>query len=318
MKHVFGSTVALVVVSGLIILLGMGCPPDNEDTLKVVLKAMKANGCEGCTGCEPQEGESEGETDPEITLLLPGEVPLTLLRIPAGSFQMGSPEAERNREDAEGPVHTVAIDPFYISKYEVTQRQWLAVMGAWPGPEPSEGYGLGDAYPAYHISWEDAQDFVVALNAYIRQTDQCSLILRLPSEAEWEYACRAETQTRFFFGDSLDVADFCEDDGLRTQYMHYCGNNSPNGSKPVGGVLANAFGLYDMSGNIVEWCEDNWHTRYTGAPDDGSAWVDSPAGSGRVCRSGSWSGAAWGCRSASRTYALQGNRYISTGFRIAG
>ncbi len=257
----------------------------------------------------------EGEY-PTETLLLPGGVTLELVRIPAGSFQMGSPDTERSRWDAEGPVHTVTINyDFYMGKYEVTQAQWLAVMGSSPGGYTWD-YGQGDTYPAYYVSWDDAQAFITALNTYISNTGQGPATVRLPSESEWEYACRAGTQTRFYFGDSLSVGDECEDDGTRSQYMWYCGNNDPYGSKPVGGKLPNAPGLHDMSGNLLEWCEDDWHGSYTGAPSNGSAWIDAPRGSGRVSRGGSCYYFAQNCRSASRDFFWPDGRYDGVGFRL--
>ncbi|HOC70532.1 MAG TPA: formylglycine-generating enzyme family protein [Candidatus Hydrogenedentes bacterium] len=269
----------------------------------------------------PVEGEGEVPMEgegPTETILLPGNVPLEMVRIPAGSFQMGSPDTERSRDLAEGPVHTVTIDyDFYLGKYEVTQAQWLAVMGGWPGTAPSSADGIGDTYPAYNISWNDAQAFITALNTHITTTGQGPATMRLPSEAEWEYACRAGTQTRFYFGDSLGVDDTCSDDGVRSQYMWYCGNNSPKGSKPVGGKLPNAFGLYDMSGNAYEWCEDDWHGSYTGAPDNGSAWLDTPRGAFRVERGGFWYHNAQYCRSALRFSVSPGNRSGIFGFRLA-
>ena len=265
----------------------------------------------------PVEGElpMEGEY-PMETILLPGNVPLELVRIPAGSFQMGSPDTERSRDSDEDPVHTVTIAyDFYMGKYEVTQQQWLAVMGSSPGGNTWD-YGQGDSYPAYYVSWDDAQVFITALNTHITNTGQGPETVRLPSEAEWEYACRAGTTTRFYFGDSLSVDDYCEDDGTRSQYMWYCGNNNPNGSKPVGGKLENAFGLHDMSGNLWEWCQDWYHSSYTGAPADGSAW-ESPTGLYRVDRGGGWRDSAWYCRSASRNSVSPGFRFDHHGFRLA-
>lgn len=273
------------------------------------LDAALAQG--GPTGGFGDEGETE-------TIFLPGGVPLVLVKIPAGTFQMGSPDAERGRFNEEGPVHTVTISSaFYLGKYEVTQQQWLAVMGSWPGPAPSSSNGLGNTYPAYFISWDAAQSFITALNAHIAATEQGPAAVRLPTEAEWEYACRAGTTTRYYYGDSLDVDDDCEDDGVRSQYMWYCGNNNLSGSKPVGGKLPNAFGLYDMSGNVWEWCEDDWHGSYTDAPADGSAWVESPRGSDRVFRGGRWDLSSGFSRSAFRSYYLPSLTGYSVGFRLA-
>ena len=256
------------------------------------------------------------ENPDTVTILLPGNVPMELVQIPAGSFQMGSPDTERSRYGDEGPVHIVTIGyDFYMGKYEVTQGQWLAVMGTSPGGYTWD-YGVGSEYPAYYVSWEDAQAFITAVNAHITATGQGPATLRLPSEAEWEYACRGGTQTRFYFGDSLGVGDSCEDDGERSQYMWYCGNNADYGSKPVGGKMPNGFGLHDMSGNLYEWCEDWWHSDYTGAPADGSAWV-SPTASYRVLRGGNWGSSARSCRSAFRNRHSPSDRYYLGGFRLA-
>ena len=276
----------------------------------------------------PIEGEVEGEGEvpiegeyPTETILLPGNVPLELVRIPAGSFQMGSPNTERSRYDWEGPVHTVTIAyDFYMGRYEVTQAQWLAVMGCSPGGY-AWNFGQGDSYPVYYVSWDDAQAFITALNKHITNTGQGPATVRLPSEAEWEYACRAGTNTRFYFGDSLSVGDECESDGVRSQYMWYCGSNGAYGepdygTKPVGGKLPNAFGLHDMSGNLWEWCEDDWHYSYTGAPATGSAWIDAPRGSYRVLRGGGWYGIARYCRSADRSTLWPDYRNDYFGFRL--
>ena len=222
---------------------------------------------------------SAGQT---VTLTLPGGVKLETVQIPAGSFQMGSPEAERGRYSDEGPVHTVNINyDFYIGKYEVTQAQYKAIMGS----NPVYRCGIGDNYPVSHISWDHCQAFIGKLN----QLDMGTF--RLPSEAEWEYACRAGTQQRFYFGNSFGAGDTCQDckagtlPGKRSDYMWYCGNNAAPGepdfgAKPVGQKLPNAFGMYDMHGNIWEWCQDEYHPNYKGAPTDGSAWQ----GRGRAAR----------------------------------
>jgi len=260
----------------------------------------------------------------EITINLPGNVPLVLVRVPAGNFQMGSPDTERSRWTDEGPVHTVTIAyAFYTGKYEVTQKQWQVLMGT----NPASGYGVGDNYPVYNVSWNDCQSFITALNTHITNTGQGPATFRLPSEAEWEYACRAGTQTRFFFGDSLSVDDYHTDGpagtlpGNRSDYMWFGYNyNTPTyGSKPVGTKLPNQFGLYDMSGNIDEWCQDWWHGNYTGAPNNGSAW-EIPVGNCRVMRGGAWNQNHFAlyCRSAFR-HDLFGQSSIGcgdVGFRI--
>jgi formylglycine-generating enzyme required for sulfatase activity len=244
--------------------------------------------------------------------------PLRLVRIPAGSFQMGSPVTERGRNpiEEEGPLHTVAIDyDIYIGETEVTQGQWQAVMGYNPVSESD--FGVGNNYPVAEISWGEvtnAEGFLGRLNDLGQGT------FRLPSEAEWEYVCRAGTQTRFHFGDSLSCNDFCDDcaagveTGNRSNYVWYCGNNSPVGRKLVGQLGANAFGVYDMHGNVQEWCEDWFHPTYNGAPNDGSAWQDPTLW--RVVRGGTWYYEARSCRSAYRDKSNPLNRLINVGFRI--
>ncbi len=258
----------------------------------------------------------------EVTVYLPGNVPLVLVRIPSGSFQMGSPDTERSRYSGEDPVHTVNIGyDFYMGKYEVTQGQWKDLMGTNPVTDLGyTTYGVGDDYPVYYVSWNDCQAFVTALNAHIASTGQGAATFRLPSEAEWEYACRAGTQTRFFFGDSLGVDDGATDGpagtlpGNRSDYMWFS-FNSNGGTKPVGKKLPNQFGLHDMSGNVWEWCQDYWHGDYTNAPSDSSAW-ESPTSSSRVLRGGSWYYAANICRSANRNSRSPDFRPFTFGARF--
>ena len=265
-----------------------------------------------------------GVAEEESTVTLPGGVPLVLVRIPAGSFQMGSPDTERARLADEGPVHTVTFGYDYLmGKYEVTQEQWMALMGN----NPAHDAGVGDDYPVYNVSWNDCQAFIAALNAHMTNTGQGDATFRLPSESEWERACRAGTRTRFYFGDSLSVDDGNHTDGPagtlpgnRSDYMWYsfncCGDaNGALGSKPAGTKLPNQFGLYDMHGNVFEWCEDYWHNDYAGAPDDGSAWV-SPTAAYRIFRGGGWGPGPTDARSACRTAGVGGPADI-IGLRVA-
>jgi len=247
----------------------------------------------------------------ERTILLPGSVPLVLRWISSGSYQMGRYPGEADSYANEDPQHPVTLAyGFWMGKYEITQQQWLAVRGSWPGTAPSATYGLGNTYPAYYISWDDTKNFITSLNAHIVSSGQGPLTVRLPSEAEWEYACRAGTQTRFYWGDDSGYTQI-------GTYAWYSGNNSPSGTKPVGGKTGNAFGLYDMSGNVYEWCEDDYHSSYTGAPTNGSAWVDSPRASYRTLRGGLWYSGAGSCRSACRRSNAPGYRDGSIGFRLA-
>jgi formylglycine-generating enzyme required for sulfatase activity len=211
----------------------------------------------------------------------------------------------------EDPRHLVTLAyGFWMGKYEVTQQQWIAVRGAWPGTAPQSPYGVGSTHPAYYISWNDAKDFIASLNAHIAGSGQGPLTVRLPSEAEWEYACRGGTATRFYWGDDSGYTQI-------GTYAWYSSNNSPSGSKAVGGKTGNALGLFDMSGNVAEWCEDDYHGSYTGAPTDGSAWIDSPRASGRMARGGGASSSARHCRSAYRSNDTTDRRVFELGFRLA-
>jgi formylglycine-generating enzyme required for sulfatase activity len=244
-------------------------------------------------------------TEPEIT----NPIGMTFKLIPAGTFMMGSklgPEevvqkygGEAKWFKREHPQHSVKITkPFYIQTTEVTQDQWQKVMGN----NPSYFKECGDDCPVESVSWDDAQKFIAKLNK-MEGTDQ----YRLPSEAEWEYACRAGTTTSFYSGDSIE-------DLKRAGW--YAGN-SENRSHSVGAKKENKFGLYDMHGNVWEWVEDDEHVTYEGAPADGSAWINKNRSAGRVFRGGTWGDGAWSCRSAFRPATSPGDRVSGLGFRLA-
>ncbi len=262
------------------------------------------------------EGEEEGEGPITKTVLLPGDVPLEMLWIPAGSFMMGRYPGEvvvdgtlQEEWEYDLPQHAVTIaSGFWMGKYEITNAQWQAITRAiqleYTGfenrLEPEVHYFNN---PVNAVSWNNIQLFLAALNEYT------GMDFRLPSEAEWEYACRAETTSRFYWGDDPDYTLFddyawrymSEDDGLAERYQ-----------KPVGKKKPNAFGLYDMLGNVAEWCEDDWHASYTGAPTDATPWIDSPRSQKRVVRSSAF---YWSLRSASRQAG--GIIYPYSGFRLA-
>jgi len=215
--------------------------------------------------------------------------------IPAGEFEMGSPSAEEDRSVLEGPVHTVKIEKaYYLGKYEVTQKQWREVMGSNPS------YFKGDDLPVENMPWIDAQEFVMKLNEK-EGTDK----YRLPSEAEWEYAARAGTTTRYYFGnDASDLGNY-----------EWYFSNSGRRTHSVGQKEPNPWGLYDIHGNVFEWVQDRWHNTYDGAPTDGSAWEDgiSPY---RVSRGGSCNFDAGICRSANRNFDAPLPHRSDTGFRL--
>jgi parallel beta-helix repeat protein len=215
--------------------------------------------------------------------------------IPVGEFDMGSPSDEEDRWSAEGPVHHVNIGKaFYMGRYEVTQQQWRAIMG----DNPSRF--TGDDLPVEQVSWYDLQEFIKKLNEK-EGTDK----YRLPSEAEWEYACRTGTTTRYSFGG---------DESNLGEYAWY-DDNSGDKTHPIGQKQPNSWGLYDMHGNVWEWVQDSWHSNYNGAPTDGSAW-ESGDGTFRVFRGGGWSFLAANCRSAIRFFIDPGGRSSYLGFRL--
>jgi formylglycine-generating enzyme required for sulfatase activity len=236
---------------------------------------------------------------------LPGDATkLEMVLIQPGSFTMGSSIEERGRSDNEWFLHEVSIiHPFYMGKYEVTQAQWDAVMGK----NPSYFHGMPD-HPVEKVTWRACQKFIKRLNALGQG------IFRLPTEAEWEYACRAGSETQFFFGDSLEDAD---------KYMWWEGNNEPQGTKEVGLKLPNPWGLYDMHGNVQEWCADRWTL-----PNERGSQIDptgpSPGSSffflwtNRVFRGGGFGSSAYDCRASFRNREQSIDYHYSLGFRLVG
>ena len=213
------------------------------------------------------------------------EIQFEMVDLPGGDFVMGGSSSY------EKPIHKVQIAPFAIGKYQVTQAEWKAVMGG----NPSQFNG--DRRPVENVSWKDVQEFLTKIgNGY-----------RLPTEAEWEYACRGGTTTEYSFGD---------DESQLGEYAWYY-NNAGSTTHPVGEKKPNQFGLYDMHGNVWEWCQDHWHNNYKGAPDDGSAWVKDGKAALRVIRGGGWFNNAVSCRSANRNGHEPGARPDYLGFRLS-
>jgi formylglycine-generating enzyme required for sulfatase activity len=259
-------------------------------------------------------------------------VALTMLRIPAGSFDMGAPETEAESSDRERPVHRVTLGEFLLGQTPITQAQWRAVAAwqrlehedekVWPeslDPDPvaklkdPERF-QGEQRPVVNVSWRVAMAFCQRLRLRTGKN------YTLPSEAQWEYACRAGTTTPFHCGATLSTKLFNYDgrqvygDGQKGVYRQQ--------TTDVFSFPANPWGLYDMHGNVWEWCSDQWHNNYEGAPEDGRAWIDDEVNKKknnmniRLLRGGSWNYFPGLCRSAFRDYDHPVNRYFGIGLRV--
>ncbi len=274
-----------------------------------------------------QEVEREKAEASYFTQDLGNDITLEMIAILGGTFTMGSPANEKDSFDDERPQHQVTVPPFFMGKYPVTQAQWRAVAsrtdlkvekdldpdpsyfkdppkppflrGASDSP-PFEGGARGGSptrwdRPVEQVNWYDAIEFCARLSKLtVRE-------YRLPSEAEWEYACRAGTTTAFHFGETItaDLANY-RATGTKT-YADEPKGKYRRKTTPVGYFqVANAFGLYDMHGNVWEWCADTWHDNYDGAPTDGSAWIENGNDNRSPLRGGSWFDDPLGCRSAFR------------------
>jgi formylglycine-generating enzyme required for sulfatase activity len=248
----------------------------------------------GQPGAERGQETSLGGLPPSMAALgnatFVNSIGMSFVRIPAGEFRMGSHQGDSD----ETPVHKVRISrPFYLGRYEVTQGQWQAVMGNNPS------HFTGDpTLPVEQVSWEEVQGFVHTLNA-----KEGGTAYRLPTEAEWEYAARAGSRTPYSFGN---------DASMLGEYAWY-GENAGGRTHPVGQHPPNAWGLYDMYGNVWEWVQDRY------GPYDGEAVIDPQGpseGSYRVYRGGGWGTFAENCRSSDRNYDASNNRLIGLGFRL--
>jgi formylglycine-generating enzyme required for sulfatase activity len=276
---------------------------------------------------------------------LGNNVTLDMVSIPDGTFQMGTDDEEIERLckeydvdyfRRESPRHSVTVQPFFMGKYLVTQAQWKAIAERTdlkvkidlesdpshfkkdPASEKGEKAGNRWNRPVECVSWKDAVEFCDRLSRHTKRQ------YRLPSEAEWEYACRAGTTTPFHFGETIttNLANYQGTDNEEYKWSGSYGSG-PKGvyreeTTAVGSFgVANNFGLYDMHGNVWEWCQDDWHSDYEGAPTDGSAWLSSEESSDRkLLRGGSWSFNPVACRSAYRlNYALDYD-FDNIGFRV--
>jgi formylglycine-generating enzyme required for sulfatase activity len=243
--------------------------------------------------------------------------------IPPGKFKMGSPKAEKERFDLEGPEHEVEITKgFYLGVYEVTQKQYKDVMGRNPSYFCKDSDGKGkvkgldtDDFPVEYVSWHHAKEFIKKLNLLAKEK-KAGRVYRLPSEAEWEYACRggAAKKTTFHFGPSLSSTQ-----------ANFDGNHPYGGAAKgkylertckVGSYKANGFGLYDMHGNVWEWCEDVYDEKYYSRGPKRDP-VNTKVGTVRSFRGGGWSNDGGFCRSAFRNWYDPLAQYNYLGFRIA-
>jgi formylglycine-generating enzyme required for sulfatase activity len=235
---------------------------------------------------------------------------LEMVHIPGGTFIMGSPENEEGYYESQSPQHQVTVPSFFMGKYLVTQKQWRLVA-ALPKVkidlESDPSNFKGDNLPVECVSWNDAQEFCARLS---QKTNKA---YRLPSEAEWEYACRGGTTTPFYFGETIS-----------TELANYHGNYTYGGGAKgeyrekttvVGKFPANPCGLYDMCGNVWEWCQDEWHGNYINAPTDGSAWSNG-SNNYMSLRGGSWINNPQYCRSAYRDYVIRDYHSYYVGFRV--
>ena len=238
---------------------------------------------------------------------------MELVFIPAGEFDMGSPDSEKDWVADEGPVHRVKITkPFYMGKYEVTQREWQKVMGANPSQFKGDEYVW---LPVENVSWDDCQGFCGKAGGG----------LRLPTEAEWEYACRAGTKTRFSFGadyaDLWKYGNYCDKSNtINLPWQDKDHDDGHDKTAPVGSFKANGWGLYDMHGNVWEWCQDWYGKDYYGKGenvDPSGPAAEAPSGSRRVLRGGGWRDRPRYCRSAVRLRLTPDLRYnFSGGLRV--
>ena len=232
---------------------------------------------------------------------------LEMVHIPGGTFLMGSPENEESSSSDESPQHQVTVPSFFMGKYPVTQKQWQAVAALEKvriDLESDPSRFKGDNLPVERVSWDDAQEFCARLS------QKANKIYRLPSEAEWEYACRAGTTTPFYFGETIstDLANY-NGTGVKGEYRQK--------TTQIDKFYPNPFGLYDMCGNVWEWCEDEWHENYMNAPIDSRTWRSpSEANRYRMLRGSSWNNYTGSCRSASRHRGLAILSYDNVGFRL--
>ncbi len=283
--------------------------PLPDDVVNFLHKSSTHAGCRGCASVEGEE-PVEGEELDSLVVTLPGNVPLVLVPISAGAYMRGAYPGEKDAVIArEEPQHQVTLtQDFHLGKYPVSKRQWYSLMDTTPWSRLLYVLDNPDS-PAVGVSWDEAQEFVAALNIHITNTRQGPANFRLPAEAQWEYACRADTTTRFYWGDDLEYTQI----DIHAWYRNNTRDLGNRHAHEVGLKLQNAWGLFDMSGNIYEWCQD-WYDTY---PAESVTDPQGPAsGTSRVLRGGSFEERPDRCRSAYRNLSPQTFRSASVGFRL--
>lgn len=247
------------------------------------------------------EEDPQGGFDGEAQTFTVNGVSFTMMPVEGGSFTMGGTSEQTGHWDRELPTHRVTLSSYMIGETEVTQELWQAVMGYKPtsgGDQWSSSYGLGAQYPAYYISWNDVQEFIKKLNNITGET------FRMPTEAEWEYAARGGNKSKgYLYSGSNTIGD-----------VAWYTSNSGRKTHPVKTKSPNELGLYDMSGNVCEWCSD-WYGSYSSSAQTDPTGPSS--GSGPVSRGGGWLDSATCCRVAFRDYYTPSSRYDGLGFRLA-
>ncbi|MBR7028213.1 MAG: formylglycine-generating enzyme family protein [Bacteroidaceae bacterium] len=257
---------------------------------------MLAASCVSFTACGGDDDDEKGDDTPKFqnqTITVDG-VSFKMIAVEGGTFLMGSPESDTEAYDAEKPQHEVTLSNYYIGETEVTQELWEAVMGSNPS------YFVGANLPVENVSWDDCQEFILKLNEKTGKT------FRLPTEAEWEYAARGGKKSKgYTYSGSNTIGN-----------VAWYSDNSGETTHEVGTKQANELGIYDMTGNVWEWCQD-WYgeTYYENSPSTDPLGPDS--GSTRVNRGGCWWLDAWFCRVANRVWISPGNRNFYLGFRLA-
>ncbi|GCL46444.1 SUMF1/EgtB/PvdO family nonheme iron enzyme [Microcystis aeruginosa] len=247
-------------------------------------------------------------------------ITLEMVAIPGGTFLMGTEDEEIERLvkkfnwdgfRSERPQHRVTVSSFYMGRYPITQAQWKAIAATAKidiDLETNPSNFKGDELPVESVNWYQATEFCKRLSRETKRE------YRLPSEAEWEYACRAGTTTPFYFGETItgELANYRSSETYADEYK----GEYRQQTTPVGQFPPNAFGLYDMHGNVWEWCADTWHDNYDGAPRDGSAWIENGDDNRSPPRGGSWYDSPNNCRSAFRGKLYRRVSGSNSGFRV--